>query len=292
MVSGGMAYNQQSPYGAVHGNSHRPQQRTYEAQQQYATKQNNYGTGYQGFDFGDGPVYESNEPFVHDRYGPHAGNSMQYRANMQQGRGGPGDGRGYDRGPGSSDNNSQNVEKFYTGNMRRTPPQKRPFGSEWRPNAGHRSHGSSQQYYPSSATGFELSQPSKFDEQDQRGRQHELQNPQMLQNDLPVEPNFDEEKVHEIGGGHGKSSQAQYHKPLPQPYTDRKGFNPANQDERNIADRQQQRYKVPYGQEDFHGSSGPHVRLEQVNTTYPQISHGQPSKNFHGSQAARFQKPR
>lgn len=287
-----MAYNQQSPYGAIHGSAHRPQQRTYEAQQQYATKHNNYGTGDQ--DFNERPVYDSTQSFVPERYGPRDGNSIQYGANTQQGRGGKDNGRRHDGAVENSDERGQHMEQGHNGNMasygnmRRMPPQQRPSEPERRPYADPRSHGPSQPYYPSSATSSGAYQTNQYNQEDQHGGQHGRQEPQILQKDLPMKPNFDEGEVHDLAGSHSKDldyNQPQYHRPLPQQYKNKKSSNSLNQGHRYNANSQQQNYADSYSQKSFHGSS-------DHDATYSQVDHNQPPMNVHGSQAGRFQKLR
>lgn len=285
-----MAYNQQSSYGVIPGNARLTQQRTFEAQQQYATKHNNYGMGDHGFDFDERPVYDSKQ---HERYGPRDGNIIQNEANTQQGRSGQDSGRGYDRALGNIIDKSQYIEQGPNGNttsygnMRRVPPQQRPLEPERRPYVDPRSHGPSQSYHPSSITSFGTSQINQHNQQDGHGRQHGKQDSQTLQKDLPIEPNFDEE-VHGLTNNQGREldyNQSQFHRPLPQQYTNKDNLKSLNHSERYTADIQQQSYAGLYSREIFHGSS-------DHNITHSPIDHSQPPINIHGSQAGRFQKPR
>lgn len=292
-----MAYNQQSSYGAIPGNARRPQQRTYEAQQQYTTKHNNHGTGDHGFDFDERPVYDSKQPFVNERYGPRDGNIIQHGANTQQGRGGQDNGRGYDGALGNIIDKSRYMEQGPNGNttsygnMRRIPPQQRPFEPERRPYADPRSHGPSQPYHPL-ITSFGTSQINQHNQPDGHGRQYGRQDSQTLQKDLPIEPNFDEEVLdeekHGLASNQGREldyNQSQFHPQVPQQYTNKDNFKSANHSERYTADIQQQSHEGSYSREIFHGSSDQHI-------AHSPIGHSQPPINTHNSQAGRFQKPR
>lgn len=284
-----MAYNQESPYDTVPRHVFRPQQRTYEAQQQYATKYNNYGAGDQGFRFNDRPTYEPSPSFIDEDHGLHNVNMNEYGTSMQHGESKQTEEREYDGvflDNGDSDRNVEQGRRGH-GNVRQTSPQKRPLEPERRTDNDSRGHEPSQPYHPTPASSFGPSQANRYNQHDQYGRQREPERPLMMQNDLPTahKSKLNEGQTHDPTASQGKGpyhNQTQYHLPLPQPYINSQIPNSGNQGGRYTAD----------SPATFPGSNNHISNTMIANATYPTANHSQPPVDIHASQQARFQKPR
>lgn len=257
-----MAYNQQSSYGASPNRSYHPQQRIYEAQQQYATPHNNYGSSDKRCDVVGHPPYQTPQPLVNEQFGSQDGNSRHQGRNVPQERGGRGGNNGYDLRTRQTDVRSPDRD------MRRVLPPRRPFEPERQVYPNSRSQEESQPHTAS----IDGPEESQYSQHDQYFRHRGIKRPQLPYSELSAEPTFHHGKtgnpINDLSTG-SEYDQSRDGRPLRHMYPTIINGN-TNQSKQITVNHLQQDFADSYRQEIYHGRSTPGVELAKANTIQSQ----------------------